>query len=184
MRSDRATYLLILGHRAGLAWVLGNSRMAFTEARIKEGQRLAEGDWLFLYTSRGCFGNPTRDRGRVIGEGEVLTTVRRRRVPLTIMRQEFTHDCQIMLKSLAPFGQGVVIADLVDQLEIFPDRRNWSFRLRRPLLRLPPPDATLIAREVRQVVRPVEETIDHYVEMPALAKSRLLTPEIKSSSTR
>jgi hypothetical protein len=162
------SYLLILGHRAGLAWVLGHSRMAFTDARAREGERLDVGDRLFLYTSRGCFGNPTRDRGRVIGEAEVAAPLRNRRQSVAIAGQRFTHDCQIDLKSLAPFREGVVIADLVDQLEVFPDPRTWSFHLRRPLLALPEPDVTLIARELRRVARPVEDTRGDYLATPAL----------------
>jgi hypothetical protein len=168
MAAAPQTYLLILGHREGLAWVLRNSRMAFTESRAAEGAQLTVGDRLFLYTSRGCFGNPTRDRGRVIGEAGVTSALRRRREPMEITEQQFTHDCQIELKSLAPFREGVVIADLVDQLEAFPDRRSWSFRLRRPLLPLPRPDVALIARELRRVARPVEETVADYLAAPAL----------------
>lgn len=103
MMSDAAparTYLPILGYRAGLEWVLANSRMAFTDARVRDAEHLAVGDRLFLYTSRGCFGNPTRDRGRVIGEAEVTSAVHRRRKPVTIAGQEFTYDCQLRLKSL------------------------------------------------------------------------------------
>jgi hypothetical protein len=58
---------------------------------------------------------------------------------------------------------GVVIADLVDQLDVFPDPRTWSFRLRRPLLALPKPDVALIARELRRVARPVEERLGDYL---------------------
>jgi hypothetical protein len=76
------SYPLILGHRARLAWVLGHSRMAspdgFTDARARKGERPDVGDRLFLYTSRGCFGNPTRDRGRVIGEAGVAGPLRYR----------------------------------------------------------------------------------------------------------
>jgi hypothetical protein len=168
MSTAATSYLLILGHRAGLAWVLGNSRMAFTDARAREGERLDVGDRLFIYTSRGCFGNPTRDRGRIIGEAEVVRPLRRRRQPVAIADQEFTHDCQIDLKSLAPFREGVVIADLVDQLDVFPDPRIWSFRLRRPLLALPKPDVALIACELRRVALPVEETLGEYLARPAL----------------
>src|SRR5437016_3637867 len=100
MATGPATYLLILGHRAGLAWVLKNSRMAFTAGRASEGAQLAVGDRLFLYTSRGCFGNPTRDRGRVIGEAEVISPLRQRSRPLRIDGREFTHDCEIVLKCL------------------------------------------------------------------------------------
>jgi hypothetical protein len=156
-------YLLILGHREGLSWVLENSRMAFTASRSREAERLAIGDRLFIYTTRGCFGNPTRDRGRVIGEAKVIGRLRRRPTPLTIGARNFTHDCRIALASLAPFREGIVVAELVPKLEVFPDKRSWSARLRRPLVPLTPNDAQLIATRLRGVARPVAETISEYI---------------------
>jgi hypothetical protein len=57
-----AAHLLILGDRDALRWVLRNERMAFEAHRRKDVTRLAVGDTLFVYTMRGCFHNPTRDR--------------------------------------------------------------------------------------------------------------------------
>jgi hypothetical protein len=165
-------YLLILGHREGLSWVLKNSRMAFTASRASEGERLAIGDRLFLYTTRGCFGNPTRDRGRVIGEAEVVGRLRRRPTPLSIGGRNFTHDCRIALASLAQFRKGIVIAELVPKLEVFPDERSWSARLRRPLLPLTPNDAQLIASQLRRMARPVGETVNEYITRVTEAERR------------
>ncbi|HKF79950.1 MAG TPA: hypothetical protein VKB17_03920, partial [Thermoleophilaceae bacterium] len=71
MGAGAATYLLILGEREALAWVLREQRMAFSARRARSASALTLGDRLLLYTTRGCFHNPTRDRGRVIGAGEV-----------------------------------------------------------------------------------------------------------------
>lgn len=68
-----ASYLLILGHRDALAWVLTNGRMAFGDRSVAQARRLQVGDELLIYTTRGCFKNPTRDRGRVIGLATVQT---------------------------------------------------------------------------------------------------------------
>jgi hypothetical protein len=132
----RNAYLLILGHREGLAWVLRNQKMAFSAARASDGKRLAVGDRLYLYTSRGCFHNPTRDRGRVIGEATVASELRALPETLLIGEREFAYTCDLELESLAPFRQGVVIANLVSDLKTFPDASTWSFKLRRPLLLL------------------------------------------------
>jgi hypothetical protein len=162
-----SAYLLILGDRDGLAWVLRNRRMAFTESRAAEVSELRRGDRLFLYTSRGCYHNPTRDRGRVIGEAETTSAPARLDEPVAIGDREFAYACDIGLKSLAPFRDGVVLADLVPRLEVFPDERSWSVRLRRPLLALTAKDARLIDKELVPLTRPVEETVDEYVDWVA-----------------
>jgi hypothetical protein len=160
----RNAYLLILGHRQGLAWVLRNKKMAFSAARSSDGKRLVIGDRLFLYTSRGCFGNPTRDRGRVMGEATVVSKVHALSEPLVIADREFAYACDIELSTLAPYRQGLAIADLVSELSIFPDAATWSFKLRRPLLPLEPADASLIARKLRRFVGPPSETLDDYLD--------------------
>jgi hypothetical protein len=157
-------YLLILGDRDGLLWVLQNRRMAFTESRAAEVADLRAGDRLFLYTSRGCYHNPTRDRGRVIGEAEAKEAPTRLAKPISIGGRVFSYACDIELRSLAPFREGVVLADLVRRLEVFPDQRSWSARMRRPLLALSARDARLIAKEVAPIARPVGEAIDGYRE--------------------
>lgn len=164
-REARPTYLLILGERAGLAWVLENRRMAFTESRVSQASRLAVGDRLFPYTTRGCFHNPTRDRGRVIGEAMVAGNLRKRRRPLVIGGREFTHECEITLESLAPLGEGVELAALVPQLEAFRDVPLWSFKLRQPLVRLPDGDASLIANELAGVAGAVEDALGGYLKL-------------------
>lgn len=136
--------------------------MAFTAARAVDGAQLAVGDRLFLYTSRGCFGNPGRDKGRVIGEAEVLSPLRRRPKPVTIAGRDFTHDCRIAVKSLAPYGTGVDLSALVPQLHAFPDPRSWSARMRRPLLQLPDEDAELIASLFAPVARRPADALSTY----------------------
>jgi hypothetical protein len=77
--------------------------------------------------------------------------------------REFTHECEIALKSLAPFRQGVELAHLVEELEIFPDKPSWSVRLRRPLVPLPPRDAMRIALELGKVARSPGIVLDDYM---------------------
>jgi hypothetical protein len=62
-----ATYLLVIGDREALGWILSAERMAFPDFRRAETRSLKSGDRLLIYTTRGCFKNPTRDRGRIIG---------------------------------------------------------------------------------------------------------------------
>src|SRR5438445_169104 len=65
------SYLLVLGERVAVAWVLTQRRMAFPELRRTAAARLSRGDAVFIYTTRGCWHNPTRDRGVVIGQARI-----------------------------------------------------------------------------------------------------------------
>lgn len=103
----------------------------------------------------GEYGQPSSPRA--------TSAVTRLDEPVTIGKREFAYACDIELHSLAPFRDGVVLADLVARLEVFPDERSWSVRMRRPLLALPAKDARLIAKELAALARPVDETIDDYV---------------------
>lgn len=143
-----AAYLLILGDRSALSWVLRNERMAFASHRRNDVSGLGVGDTLFIYTTRGCFHNPTRDRGRVIGRAAVSSPVEPLEKSTVVMDREFTLGCTFELVALAPRPEGVVLADLVPRLRAFPNKRAWSARMRRPLLALPTQDAALIEREL------------------------------------
>jgi hypothetical protein len=156
-------YLLVLGSREGLGWVLENERMAFREANASRAQRLRPGDQLFLYTTRSAFGKPARDRGRIIGEAEVTTAVERCNNPISIGGQPFTHDCRISLRSLAPFREGLELPPLIDELDIFPDPDAYSAKLRRPLLALPATDAKLIRARLRTHTRNPDRTRSTYL---------------------
>ena len=68
-------YLLVIGERAALAWVLAEQQMAFPVLRRSQAMALEVGDELLIYTTRGCFHNPTRDAGRVMALASVATSV-------------------------------------------------------------------------------------------------------------
>ena len=62
-----ASYLLPISDREPLIWILREQKTALPRYRRRDAERLTTGDRILLYTTRGCFRNPTRDRGRVIG---------------------------------------------------------------------------------------------------------------------
>lgn len=145
------TYLLIIGERKALAWVVDHERMAFSANRASSAQRLAVGDELLLYTTRGAFHNPTRDRGRITGSATVASEVEPLGRPIQIAGREFTHGCDIEITSLAPYRQGVDLADRVAELDAFPDPASWSARMRTTLLPLGHADAIRLRRALRSV---------------------------------
>ncbi|WP_261808283.1 hypothetical protein [Nonomuraea sp. C10] len=175
-----SSYLLILGEREAVAWVLRESRMAFPPRSRAEVTRLKVGDELFVLTTRGCWHNPGRDRTRVIGRATVTTPVKGYDEPVTIAGRDFTRGCDIRIRRLAPYLRGLDVVSLVPQLNAFPDKRAgaWSIRLRRPLLELPEEDASLLDDHLRALAREPDEVIPEYLEkikpvaaVPARAES-------------
>lgn len=138
--------------------------MAFAPNRRREAEALEVGDRLLLYTTRGCFRNPTRDRGRVMGLATVSTPVVSLRVPVAFGDREFPYGCELKIEHLAPFGQGVVIADLVEDLQLFPNPAAWSAVLRRSLIRLKPSDAKLLRRRLEECAIDTSAALRGYLE--------------------
>jgi hypothetical protein len=161
---DAESYLLILGERRAIAWVLREQRMAFPRTARAEVDRLAAGDELFIYTTRGAFNNPTRDRGRVVGRAVVTSVVTEFDEPVEISGREFPRGCEIRVETLAPWRSGVDLAAFVEQLEAFPNPKAWSIYLRRPLLRLPPADARLLDHRLKPLVGSLNDNIQGYLD--------------------
>jgi hypothetical protein len=142
-------YLLPISDREPLAWILSASRTAFPPHRRREAEALEVGDKLLLYTTRGCFRNPTRDRGRVIGVATVARPARELARPVRFGDREFPIGLDLEIESLVSRGLGVELAPLIPKLrESFPNPRAWSARLRRALVPLAPSDAAAIERRL------------------------------------
>ncbi|WP_127353898.1 hypothetical protein [Actinacidiphila soli] len=156
------THLLILSDRAALSWVLTEQRMAFPARRSRQSRALTEGDEIMLYTTRGCFRNPTRDLGRVIALAEVSGPVRVLDEEVRLGGRRFPEGCPLQIRGLAPFREGLVLRDLVPSLTVFPDPATWSIWLRRSSLPLPAGDAELLRNALRPLLRPYAETVDQY----------------------
>ncbi|MGI5163390.1 hypothetical protein ACQEU3_03450 [Spirillospora sp. CA-253888] len=167
------SYLLILGERRAIAWVLSEQRMAFPRRLRPEESRLAVGDELFVYATRGAFGNPTRDRGRVIGRAVVASAVTGLDRPVEIAGREFPRGCDLRIDELAPFRTGVELQPLVERMAAFPNPKAWSVYLRRPLLHLPARDADLLRDELRPLSGARTDTLKGYLDR---------APETRSSA--
>jgi hypothetical protein len=142
-------YLVPISDREPLAWILREQRTAFGDNRAREAQSLEVGDVLFLYTTRGCFRNPTRDRGRVIGRATVKSPAQHVSRPPSFGSREFPHVVELEIESLARLREGLELVPIVARLKrTFPDAKSWSVRMRRALVPLDSADATVIAREL------------------------------------
>lgn len=158
-----ATYLLVIGEREALAWILREERMAFPSWRSPL-KGLATGDRLLLVTSRGCYHNPGRDVTLVMGRARVTTSPALLDEPVTVGGRSFPIGCRIGLRTLAPMRQGVALAPLVDQIEAFPHKHAWSATLRRALVQLGSVDADLLGSLLSEVDAPARVHRGQYLE--------------------
>ncbi|MGY0002498.1 hypothetical protein [Micromonospora sp. I033] len=114
------TYLVILGDRDAISWVLHEQRMAFPATPRAEVAALAADDRMFLYATRGAWHNPTRDRGRIIGTATPQSTVRMLAAPIEIAGRTFVSGCDLRIDSLVPYPGRLELQPLVKQLAAFP----------------------------------------------------------------
>ncbi|OLT45210.1 hypothetical protein BJF85_02150 [Saccharomonospora sp. CUA-673] len=159
-----AHYLLVIGDREALGWVLTAQRMAFPAMNRSETRSLVPGDTLLLYTTRGCFKNPTRDRGRVISAGTARTAVSPLEEPISIAGREFSAGCEVTFDLATPWPTGVALSPLIAELDTFADAgANWSIRLRRPLVHLTDRDGGTIQNRLAALEpQPLDKVLDDY----------------------
>lgn len=146
-----SAYLLPIADRAPLAWIVAEQRTAFAAHRAREARALEPGDRLFLYTVRGCFRNPTRDRGRVAGLATVRASAESLARPVRFGEREYPLGVELAIELLAPLRAGVELAPLIPELASFPHKTAWSATMRRALVPLVPEDADRLEQELRAV---------------------------------
>jgi hypothetical protein len=159
------SWLCIIGDRDALWWVLHERRMAFPVARRRRAiDELDAGDLLYLYTTRGAFHNPNRDRGRVIGRASADERVHNLAAPFELDEREFPIGCTITLHMLAPRRTGVELVPLREKLKALPSVAGaYQMALRQPLLRLTPADARLLDRKLENIIEhPLDAAVESY----------------------
>lgn len=143
-------HLAILGDRDALVWVLTAHRLAFPEPRYPgvSPRAIKKGDTVFLYTTRGCYRNPSRDRGRVIAETTAASDVGQLTDPPTFGDRSFPLGCRFSIQTLAPAREGADLRELAPQMSSFPIPERWSVYLRRSVLALSPEDVALLRQQM------------------------------------
>lgn len=158
-----SAWLLPIAERAPLRWIVAEQRTAFPRNRAADAARLQTGDAILLYTTRGCFHSPTRDRGRVAGLATVAAPARELTEPVRFDEREFPVGVRLTIELLAPVRGGVVLADHVDEIGAsIPNARAWSAYLRRALVPLADADAELLTDLLRPLARPYAELREEY----------------------
>ncbi len=158
-----AARIFVIAERSALAWILTESRIAFPARSAEQARVLVPGDALFLYTTRGCFHNPTRDRGRIIGEARVASAVTQLPDPVRFGDRLFPIGCAIHVDTLAPRGDGLELAPLVEALRAFPNKSSWSAWMRRTLIPLNGRDVVLVRRGLRALEPPSPVAVATYL---------------------
>jgi hypothetical protein len=157
-------FLLVIGHREGLSWILGSQRMAFPRL-VSSVRSLALNDQLFLYTTRGCFRNPSRDEGRVVGRATVRSAVTALSAPVHVAGRTFPYGCAIHVDSLAPLRHGLALRGIVDELDAFRNhQQTWSVLLRRSLLPLSDHDVKVLGHGLASVAHSPTDVIEPYLK--------------------
>lgn len=156
-------HLAVIGDREALIWVLENQRVAFPRPRYHHiFPTLQPGDVLYLYTTRGCYKNPTRDRGLIIGSATVTEPMGTSEEPLHVRERELPLEAPIAIKSLAPVGDGINLADEVARMTSFPKPDSWSVYLRRSLFQITEKDAQRFDRLLRPYAGPWTDRVAGY----------------------
>jgi hypothetical protein len=163
-------YLLVIGDRVALAWVLAEQRMAFPALRRPQAMALEIGDELLVYTTRGCFHNPDRDQSRVMGLAKVTTQVRDLAEPVVFGERRYTSGCALDIQGVAALHEGVELSPLVTELRVFPDAKTWGTQLRRPLVPLDEQDASLLKRHLKILLAPLDSHLTAYLQAASPSK--------------
>lgn len=157
-----SAYLLVLGEREAILWVLLNERMAFAARPRREVSALQPGDELFLLTTRNAYHSPNKGRTRVIGTATVQSKVTQLNPQVEISGRTFASGCQIKLETLAPYSTGPEIGPLAPQLHALRGQKNWGMLLRRPPIPIDDSDVILLKRELQSHLRPLDESLLTY----------------------
>jgi hypothetical protein len=153
--------LLLISDREPLAWLLTTGRFAVPSSRGASVPQV--GSTLFLYATRGCFRNPGRDRGRIIGIATVTQGVAHLAESVEFRGRQFTEGFAVEIQGIVPYGQGVELAPLAGHLHALPDAATWSVRLRRSIVSLDEPDEAMVRELLEPMLLPLDRAIGEYL---------------------
>lgn len=142
-----SAWLFVLGDRDAKEWVIANKTMAFRDHIRATG--LVNGDRFVLYTTRGCYNNPTRDHSQVIGTGTITSNLRRD--PVAINGETFTQSVTLKFDT-EPLdrGEGLDFVSLVPELGFIRKKKSWMAYVRKALVPLPDEDFERVAARLAE----------------------------------
>jgi hypothetical protein len=146
-------WVVVLGERGGVAWVLNESRMAWTEASSRRADRIQVSDMCALYITRGAYHNPTRDEGQLIAVGTMSSPPSRLARPVVIAGKTFVTACDLQITTRLPEREGVSVRPLVGQLSFVRRKDVWGQYFRSGLIEVSSEDFEVMAHAVRAAAR-------------------------------
>ena len=162
--------LLVISDREPLAWLLSEQRWAIPANRARSAPGV--GDELLLYTTRGCYRNPGRDRGRVMGLATVTSSPGALPDAVSFRGRDFTTGFDVAIDGVAPVHQGVELGQMAGHLDFLPDADTWSVRLRRSLISLSERDANAIRAVLTPHLQPLRDVLPDYVSAAKTSADR------------
>jgi hypothetical protein len=156
-------YLLPIADQEPLRWIVREQRTALPGYRSRDAGAVQPGDRIFLYATRNCFHNPTRDRGRVFGWAIVVKPSRRLTEPVRFGGRDYEIDLPMKIERLAAEREGLELAPLVEEMGTFPSRVAWSYVLRRALVPLAEGDGDLLAAKLEPMAPRYPRALPTYV---------------------
>jgi hypothetical protein len=153
--------MLLISDREPLAWLLTSGQFAVPAGRGASVPPV--GARLFLYTTRGCYRNPERDRGRIIGVATVTRGVAHLDAPVEFRGRQFSEGFSLEIHGIAPYGQGVELAPLAGRLHALPDAATWSVRLRRSIVPFDGEDEAMIDALLAPLLVPPDQALPKYL---------------------
>ncbi len=143
--------LLVISDREPLWWLLSEQRFALPESWRHRAPQ--PGHRLLMYATRGCYRNPGRDRGLVLGTATV-TASRTTGEVVQFRGRDFPVGMRLRITGVAPPHASVELGPLAGTLDALPHPATWSVRLRRALVPLSDHDEQLVRDKLDPLLQP------------------------------
>ncbi len=139
---DGVPCIIVIGEKNAIEWVLKTQRMAFRDTA--RTTHVHSGDRIALYTTRGAYGNPTRDESQIIALGRFASDVQNKQAVVNDVT--YTKSCGLTITDQLEPRHGLAFRPLVAQLEFVRSKRGWATYMRRTLVPINDRDFTIIER--------------------------------------
>lgn len=156
----RRTWIVVVGERTALDWVLRTQQVAFRSrsASLALG-RLRQGDQIAVYATRGVFHNPTRDQSEFLATAVATSDAKHLNRPRVVAGREFTVQATIRFDAILRPRSGVAAGDVAPNLSFVRKKPQWGQYFRHGLIDVPPKDFAVIRSAIRSSGTRVEPDV-------------------------
>lgn len=147
------TVIFVVGSRSALEYILDKQVMAFRSSVKTEV--LSAGMRFAIYTTRGAYGNPSKDRSQVLAIGRLVSGVTDQ--PHSIGNELFPQSCQLRIEARLPWRNGLAFDPLVDELAFVGGRRRYASVFHRTIVKVPVADFDRIVSDFEAELEVVDQ---------------------------